>query len=61
MPAELTELIKFEATQEASIQGYFELHWFDAEVLSNFIKDPKMQERFVVFGKAADGARRFQA
>ena len=55
MPAELTELIKFEATQEAPLQGYFELHWFDAEVLSNFIKDPKMQERFAVFGKAADG------
>ena len=55
MPAELVELIKFEASQEDCLQGSFELHWFDDEVLSNFIIDAKMRERFAVFGKSADG------
>ncbi len=55
MPVELIELIKFEATQEAPLQGYFELHWFDDEVLSRFIKEADMRKRFAVFGKSADG------
>lgn len=55
MPAELVELIKFEATQEECLQGNFELHWFDDEVLSRFIVDAKMRERFAVFGKTSDG------
>ncbi len=55
MPSALTKLIKFEASQEAPLQGYFELHWFDDEVLSRFITDAKMRERFAVFGKSADG------
>ena len=43
MPAELIELIKFEASQEDSIQGYFELHWFDDEMLTKFIRDLKFR------------------
>jgi hypothetical protein len=55
MPEALVKLIEFEATQENPIQGYFELHWFPDDVLGRFIKDPKMRERFAVFGKSADG------
>jgi hypothetical protein len=55
MPDALGKLIEFEATQENPIQGYFELHWFPDDVLERFIKEPKMRERFAVFGKSADG------
>jgi hypothetical protein len=55
MPETLEKLVDFEPTQEATLQGSFELHWFDDEVLSRFIVDPKMRERFAVFGKSADG------
>jgi hypothetical protein len=55
MPDALVKLIAFEPTQENNLQGLFELHWFDDEVLSRLIKDAKMRERFAVFGKRADG------
>lgn len=55
IPDALLKLIDFEASQEDPIQGYFELHWFPDDVLARFIDDPKLRERFAVFGKSADG------
>jgi hypothetical protein len=55
MPDALIKLVAFEPRQENCLQGTFELHWFDDEVLSRFIIDAKMRERFAVFGKSANG------
>jgi hypothetical protein len=55
LPDALTKLIAFEPTQEATLQGSFELHWFPDDILARFIIDAKMRARFAVFGKSADG------